>query len=154
MKKIAILIISLGFLFAFDMTFTKAFNNFNKGLRTYNSNPQKAQEYFKKAYILIQQLKNKNSSQVYYMLGRMYCNGFGVEKDLKKAEEYFLKSLQLGNKRANCCLARLYIKLGDYKKAKHYLDIALSNKTIANYCSDIDVKDLTLKGGIDETFTK
>ena len=154
MKKILALLFSLSIIFAFDLTFTKAFNNFNKGLRTYNTNPQKAQEYFTKAYTLIQQLKNKNTSQVYYMLGRMYCNGLGVQKDLKKAEEYFLKALKLGNKRVNCCLARLYIKMGDYKKAKHYLDIALSNKTIANYCSDIDIKELKLKGGINETFTK
>ena len=154
MKKIIILMLIIGLSFAFDLTFTKAFNNFNKGLKTYNTDPQKAQEYFKKAYNYIQQLKNKDTSQVYYMLGRMYCNGFGVKKDLNKAEEYFLKALKLGNRRVNCCLARLYIKMGKLDKAKHFLKIALSHKRIANYCSDIDPNDLKLKGGINETFTK
>ena len=154
MKKIVMLLLSLNLIFAFDLTFTKAFNNFNKGLRIYNSNPQKAQQYFKKAYEYIQKLKNKDTSQVYYMLGRMYCNGFGVKKDLNKAEEYFLKSLKLGNKRVYCCLSRLYIKKGEKEKAKKYLKVALSNEKIANYCDDINPNDLNLKGGINETFTK
>jgi len=154
MKKIIIFLLTLHVVFAFDLTFTKAFQNFNKGLRTYNSNPNKAQEYFKQSYILIQKLKNQNTSQITYMLGRMYCNGFGVKKDLNKAEQYFLKSLQLGNQRANCCLARLYIKKGDSKKAKEYLQKALNNPHIANYCEDIDKNTLKLQGGIDETFTK
>ena len=147
MKKIVILIALISLSFAFDLTFTKAFNNFNKGLKTYNSNPQKAQEYFKKAYNYIQQLKNKDTSQVYYMLGRMYCNGFGVQQDLNKAEEYFLKALKLGNKRVNCCLARLYIMKGEKDKAKEYLKKALSNPKIAKYCSDIDPNELKIKGG-------
>ena len=154
MKKIILFLMGMSLIFAFDLTFTKAFNNFNKGLRTYNTNPKQAQQYFKKAYEYIQQLKNKDTSQINYMLGRMYCNGFGVKEDLKKAEKYFLRALQLGNARVNCCITRLYLKMGDKEKAKKYLKKALSNPHIANYCSDIDKNTLQLKGGINETFTK
>jgi len=154
MKKIIILLLTLTFAFTFDLTFTKAFKNFTKGLQTYDSNPQKAQEYFKKAYEYIQKLKNKDTSQVNYMLGRMYCNGLGVPQDLHKSEEYFLKALKLGNKRVNCCLARLYIKMGRIDEAKKYLQKALSIPTIRNYCKDIDKNTLQLQGGINETFTE
>jgi len=154
MKKLILILLSLNLIFAFDLTFTKAFRNFTKGLHTYNTNPQKAQEYFKKAYEYIQQLKHKDTSQVQYMLGRMYCNGLGVPKDLKKAEKHFLRALQLGNQRVNCCLARLYIKMGKNEKAKEFLQKALSNPKIANYCEDIDKNTLQLQGGINETFTK
>jgi len=146
MKKLIIMLITAVFLFGLNLTFTKAFNYFNKGMRLEKTNPKKAEEYFVKAYALIQALPNKNTSQVNYMLGRMYCNGWGVKKDLKKAEKYFLEAIKLGNRRANCCIARLYIKKGDLKKAKKYLNIALSNQAIANYCNDIDPNSLKIKG--------
>jgi len=156
MKKFIFFFISVNIVcaLAFDLTFTKAFNNFNKGLSTYNSNPQQAQEYFKKAYEYIQQLKNKDTSQVYYMLGRMYCNGLGVPTDYQKAEQYFLNAIKLGNQRANCCIARLYIKMGKINEAKKYLKKALSNPHISNYCNDINKNSLTLQGGNNEIFTK
>jgi len=137
MKKIIlILVISLS-LFGFDLTFTQAFNNFNQGIRLISKNPLLAQQKFKKAYNLIQQLKNKDSSQVYYMLGRMYCNGWGVKKNYKLAEKYFLKALKLGNKRVHCCIARLYLKMHRPDLAKEHLKYALSHKRIANYCDDL-----------------
>ena len=137
MKKIILtLIISLSLL-GFDLTFTQAFNNFNQGIRLINKNPQLAQQKFKKAYNLIQQLDNKDTSQVYYMLGRMYCNGWGVKKNYKLAEKYFLKALKLGNKRVHCCIARLYFKMNRPDLAKEHLNYALSHKRIANYCDDL-----------------
>jgi len=137
MKKILLILFTLNIMFAFDLTFTQAFNNFNQGIKLANKNPILAQKKFKKAYKLLQSIKNKNSSQIYYMLGRMYCNGWGVKQDYKLAEKYFLKSLALGNKRTNCCIARLYFKIGKPYKAKRYLQKALSNKIIANYCNDL-----------------
>ena len=154
MKKLILFFTLISLSFAFDLTFTKAFKNFTKGLQTYDSNPQKAQEYFKNAYNYIQKLKNKDTSQVHYMLGRMYCNGFGVKEDLQKAEKHFLDAIKLGNERANCCITRLYIKMGKIEEAKKYLKKALSNPHIANYCDDIDKNTLKLQGGINETFTK
>jgi TPR repeat protein len=79
------------------------------------------------------------------MLGKMYCNGWGVERDYKKAEEYFLKAIKLGNERAYCCIARLYIRMNKKSLAKKYLNSALSNKAISNYCNDIDPNTLKEK---------
>ena len=146
MKKLIILLTLSISLFAFDLTFTKAFNDFNRGMNLEKTNPNKANEYFKKAYFLIQQLKDKDTSQVHYMLGRMYCNGWGVKVDYKKAEKHFLRAIQLGNARAHCCIARLYIKMGKLNLAKKYLNYALSHQSIANYCHDIDPFNLTIKG--------
>jgi len=136
-KLIALMIISIS-LFALDFTFTKAFREFNKGVNLEKKDPQSAMVHFQKAYIYIETLKNKDTSQINYMLGRMYCNGWGVEKDYAKAEKYFLRAIELGNKRANCCLARLYIKEGKPELAKKYLEYAKTHKSIANYCSDIN----------------
>ena len=137
MKKFMIVLITSSFLFAFNFTFTKAFNNFNEALNLLNRNPSLAYQKFHKAYKLIQQLKNKNSSQVDYMLGRMYSNGWGVEQNYKLAEKYLLKALKLGNQRANCCLAKLYFKMGKITLAQKYLHIALSNKYTALYCNNL-----------------
>ena len=145
MKKLLLISILVISAFAFDLTFTKAFNNFNRGIKLVKSNPKKASEYFQKAYFLIQQLKNKDTSQVHFMLGEMYSNGWGVNQDFKKAEENFQRAIQLGNERANCSIARLYIKEGKKTLAKKYLDYALSHASIANYCSDIDPNTLTIK---------
>ena len=146
MKKLLLVLLFTISAFSFDLTFMKAFNNFNKGINIVKSNPQKAEQYFQKTFFLIQMLKHKDTSQVNYMLGQMYFNGWGVKKDYQKAQEYFLKAIQLGNKRANCSLAKLYIKTGHLTLAKKYLNITLSNPDIANYCSDIDKKTLTIKG--------
>ena len=146
MKKTLMFLLIAVSAFSFDLTFTKAFNNFNKGIRFEKTNPQKANQYFQKAFFLIQQLNNKDTSQVHYMLGKMYCNGWGIKKDYKKAEKNFLRAIQLGNARAHCCIARLYIKEGKLKLAKKYLNYALSHQSIANYCHDIDPIKLTIKG--------
>ena len=146
MKKLIIILILSISVFAFDLTFTKAFNNFNRGINLEKTNPQKANQYFQKAFFLIKQIKNKNSSQINYMLGKMYCNGWGVNRDYKLAEKYFLKAIKLGNARAKCCIARLYIKEGKKALAKKYLDYALSHESIAHYCNDIDPIKLTIKG--------
>ena len=144
MKKLVVLIFIITFSFALNLTFTKAFKAFNKGVRLEKTDPQKAQQYFQKAYILLTELQEP-SSQVYYMLGKMYCNGWGVKRDYKKAEEYFLKAIKLGHERAHCGIARLYIRMNKKNLAKKYLNSALSNKTISNYCNDIDPKTLKEK---------
>ena len=146
MKKLIMFLTLAISLFAFDLTFMKAFNNFNKGINTVKSNQQKADEYFQKTFFLIQQLKKQDTSQVNYMLGEMYSNGWGVKKDYQKSQKYFLRAIQLGNARANCSLAKLYIKTGQLTLAKKYLTYALSNQAIAPYCKDINPNNLTIKG--------
>ncbi len=145
MQKLFIILLFFTTLFGIDFTFTKAYQNFNKGIKLIKQDPQQAQEYFQKAYILIQQIKNHPSSQVYYMLGRMYCNGWGIKQNLKKAEKYFKKALALGNQRVNCCIARLYIKMHKNRLARKYLNIAISHKNLYIYCKDIDIKNLKIK---------
>jgi len=127
--------------FSIDFTFTKGFQNFKKGMKIVKTDPQKAQIYFQRAYVFLSEVK-KPSSQKYYMLGKMYCNGWGVPRNYQKAEEYFKKALKLGNERVHCCLARLYIRMGKYKEAKKYLDYAMSHNTLAHYCNDINPKTL------------
>jgi len=141
-RIIGALLLTTIMVFALDLTFTKAYRAFNKGIKLEKTNPQKAQQYFQKAYILLSELHNKPSSQVYYMLGRMYCNGWGVEKNYQKAETYFKKALQLGNKRVYCCLARLYIRMGKYALAKKYLNYALTHDNLSHYCKDINPNTL------------
>ena len=138
MKKILLIFLGVVLVFGIDFTFTKAFKSFNDGVKLEKKDPQKAQEYFQKAYILINELKETPSSQAYYMLGRMYCNGWGVERNYKKAEEYFKKALKLGNERVHCCLARLYIRMGKYNEAKKYLKYALNHENLSHYCDDIN----------------
>jgi len=137
MKKLIIVFIVI-FSFALDLKFTKAFREFNKGVKLEKTNPQEAQKHFEKAFELINDLENKNSSQVYYMLGRMYCNGWGVKQNYSLAEKYFKKALNYGNKRVHCCIARLYIREGKYDLAKEHLEYALSHPEIKNYCNDIN----------------
>jgi TPR repeat protein len=137
MKKL-VLVLFFILSFAFDFKFTKAFQEFNRGVNTVKTNPQEAQKHFEKAFEIINDLDNKNSSQVYYMLGRMYCNGWGVKQNFSLAEKYFKKALNLGNQRVHCCLARLYIKEGKYDLARKHLDYALTHPSIKNYCNDIN----------------
>ncbi len=146
MKK-GIFLLAVGVLvFGLDLTFTKAFNNYKKGLKLLKSDPPKARVYFEESLKLFKKLvkENKASSQTYFFLGRMYCNGEGTKVDYKKAEKYFLKALSLGNQRATCCLARLYIKTGKLNKAKKYLAIALSNPGVRIYCTDIDAQKMKI----------
>lgn len=147
MKKIIILLSLIVIGFSFE--FTQAFMDFNKGIKFIKKGKiNKAQTFFAKSFAIVKSLeeKGKGSSQVYYMLGRMYCNGWGTDKDLKKAEMYFKKSIAMGNRRSHCCLARLYIKEGKLKLAKQELSYALSHDSIKNYCEGIDPTTLKIKG--------
>lgn len=147
MKKLLLIMTLIGSLFAFE--FTEAFMDFNKGIKFMNKGKvQKAQKYFAQSYAILKGLesKGKGSSQIYYMLGRMYCNGWGVETDLKKAEFYFKKAMAMGNRRVHCCIVRLYLKEGKVNEAKKELKYALSHKSIKSYCDDIDPNTLKIKG--------
>jgi len=138
MKKLLGLILISISLFALDLTYTKAFKEFQKGKRLEKTNPQEANYHYKKAYELLKSIENQNSSQLHYMLGEMYAHGLGVEQNYKLAEEHFLKAIKLGNKRAHCCLAKVYLEEGKKELAQKHLQFALSNPTIANYCKEMN----------------
>ena len=55
-----------------------------------------------------------NNVQEQYDLGWMYFAGVGTEKDLSKAEEWFLKSAEGGSSRAMWFLAKQYGSFGNY----------------------------------------
>jgi len=138
MKKFIFFIISVMSLFALDMTYTKAFKEYQTGQKLEKSNPAKAQLHFQKAFFLLQSLKNQRSSQVQYLLGEMYAHGLGVEQNYTLSEKHFLEAIKLGNKRAHCCLAKVYMEEGKQNLAKEQLKYALSHPTISNYCNNID----------------
>ncbi|EDM23903.1 tetratricopeptide repeat protein [Caminibacter mediatlanticus] len=142
MKKIILVILFITSIFAIDFTFTKAYQYFKKGEKLEKTNPQKAQEYFQKSYILLQTIKERPSSQIYFMLGKMYLNGWGVEQNFSIAEKYFKQSIKLGNTRAYCCLAKLYIKTNKKQLAKKYLNLAIKNNY---FCNKVDMKNLKIK---------
>ncbi len=129
MKKIIVFLIFIN-LFAFNVSYMKAFKYFNKGVSLLNSDTQNAQIYFTKAFNLLINHKNKYSSGMHYILGRMYLNGWGVNKNYKKALDELLKAEKLGNKRVHCPLLKLYTITGNKKEAKKELNCILTHKNL------------------------
>ena len=77
-----------------------------------------------------------NTSYTYYMEGKKYRSGEGVEKDYVKAREYFEKSARKGNSYGHTYLAIMYANgegvEKDYKKAAQYYNYAvLKNNPVA-----------------------
>lgn len=63
----------------------------------------------------------------FFNLGQSYARGMdGVRRNYKTALRYFLKAEKLGYKNATSEIGHCYMKLRDYKKAKHWLDKAVS----------------------------
>ena len=90
--------------------YTKGFMLYKKGSRFLNKDKEKADKYFAQSESpLLAAYKSDKSANAAFMLGKMYCNGWGVPKDYNKAIKYFHDAISWGNKRSNCCLARLYI---------------------------------------------
>ncbi|NPA11181.1 MAG: SEL1-like repeat protein [Epsilonproteobacteria bacterium] len=142
MKKL-ILFISVTWLFAIDFTFTKGYMAYHKAIKLQQYDKQKANKEFNKAReLLTKVIKKYPSAQSYYMLAKIYANGWGVKKDFLKAEEYYLQAIKLGNKRAYCGIAKLYIQEKKYKEAKKYLKHALSHSEISGYCNGVDISIL------------
>ena len=139
MKKIIWILFTSVLAFAIDLTYSKAFQYYKKGLKLEKTNPSEAQKYFKESFFLTKELEsqNKASSQIYFMLGKMYHKGWGTNKNLFLAEKYYLKALKLGNKRVNCPLAKLYKETGKEKLAKKYLQNSLKNPSTKKECEDL-----------------
>ena len=71
-----------------------------------HGNTKKAQELFKKSFKIFQE--NPNSSQAIIKIAELYCNGWGIEKNEKKAKEYLNKAEKLtGAFISNKCLKKL-----------------------------------------------
>ena len=91
MKKLVfILTIFLSINYAQNLYFS-AFKNINKAKRLLKTDPQQADRLFIEAYSYLKQYVNKTlknnkpSANSFKLLGEMFLNGWGVEKDINKA---------------------------------------------------------------------
>lgn len=75
---------------------------------------------------------NKNSKLAHYNLGVLYSSSKNVDRDYKKAIEYYKMAIDLGDINSNLSLARIYIfeQYGykDHQLARPYLQKAYENK--------------------------
>jgi len=130
MKKSLIFILFIN-LFALNLSYMKGFQYYKKGILLVNSDKQNAQIYFTKAFNILSNIQNKNNSSIHHILGKMYLNGWGVEKNYKKALKELLFAKKLGNKRVHCSLLTLYIDTNNKEKAKKELNYILTHKNLS-----------------------
>ncbi|GAX87282.1 conserved hypothetical protein [Lebetimonas natsushimae] len=103
MKKTIIFIGAL--VFAQNLYFS-AFKDIQKAKRFINTNPEKAQRLFIEASSYLKEIVNTSinkkepSAQALALLGELYLNGWGVEKNLKKATLLLCAAKSLGNYKA------------------------------------------------------
>ena len=107
MKKLVfILTIFLSINYAQNLYFA-AFKNINKAKKFLKTNPQQADRLFIEAYSYLKQYINKTlkdnkpSANSFNLLGEMFLNGWGVEKDINKATKLLCAAKKLGNIKAN-----------------------------------------------------
>jgi len=105
MKKIYLLLI-FSSLFAQSLYFS-AFKDIHKAKSLLKSNPQKANELFIEARGYLTQIiqssieKNKPSSQSLLLLGELYLNGWGGDKNIQKSTKLLCSAKMLGNSKAD-----------------------------------------------------
>ena len=115
MKKMALFLILIFSLHAQNLYF-QAFQDINKAKRIQKENPEKANQLYIEAYTYLKQLNNKYiennkpSANVMYLLGKLYLNGLGIEKDTIKGAKFLCTSAELGNLRAKKDITKLQIK--------------------------------------------
>ena len=105
MKKILYLFVFVAVLFGQNLYF-EAFKDIMKGKRIINQNPKKAEKLFTIAANDLSKIihnsieNNKPSANAIELMGELYLNGWGVEKNEKKAEIFLCVSAKLGNFKA------------------------------------------------------
>ncbi len=124
MKKLIVAILLLvNSSYATNLYFN-AFQDIKKAKRLLNSNPDKANNLFIEAAGYLKQVinssinANKPSGNALYLLGEIYCNGWGVKKNTKKAYKLFCAAKQLGNLKAKKQVNKLKIKCKVIKNFK------------------------------------
>jgi len=70
----------------------------------------------------------ESPAEAHHLLGHVY-----FEKNIPKWEDNFLKSIDLGHKKAPFCLANCYYRRDEYIKAEKYYQMAIKNKINAAY---------------------
>jgi TPR repeat protein len=115
MKKIILLLFFSFSLFAQNLYFS-AYKDIQKAKRLLNSDPQKSERLFIEAFSYLKQLVNtsidneKPSANALSLLGEMYLNGWGVDKNEKKAVLLLCGAQQLGNFKAKKLLKKINVK--------------------------------------------
>jgi len=107
-------------------------NNFRDGMRAYRDGDfRKAKSLFEKA---LSKDKVYNAS---HMLGKMYLNGNGVNKNLDKAIEYFKFAHKFGNIPAGCYASTAYMEKGVYDWGILEDGLARGLKHNTKYCLQV-----------------
>ena len=116
--------------------FTACYNlgNFYFYSRGKNKNPQKANEYYKKAQNISQKLCEKDDYMACYNLAMMFITNNTMELDLQKAKEYIDKTCEIKDGLGAC-----YCGLGWFYKDANSTekDINLANSYFQKSC-DLD----------------
>lgn len=108
MRKFFLAVLLL-FSFVQANEYSKGYMSYKKGLRLLKTDEKRAYGYFKKSLKLLKAAHHEGSIPASYILGRLYCNGWGVKQDFIKAEAYFKENIKQGGIRSHCCLAKLYL---------------------------------------------
>ena len=109
----------------------------------------KARKYFEMA-------ASRGNIEAMYLLGKMYLDGKGIDKDVAKADKLFLESADKGYHKSQYSLGLLYLEgkgvEEDYVKAKYWFEMASSqNNANAQY----KLGTMYLEGkGVDEDMEK
>jgi len=112
MKKIIFLCVLIGSIFAQNLYFN-AFKNIKKAKTIINQNPKKAQKLFIEAYTYLKTIVNKSikeekpNTNAINLLGELYLNGWGVDKDEELAIKLFCIATKYGNQKAKKTLKKL-----------------------------------------------
>jgi len=127
MKKLLFFLsVALGTsLFAQNLYFD-AYKDILKAKRLLNTDKTKADRLFVEAYGYLKQVvnssidENKPSSNAFKLLGEMYLNGWGVDKDMQKAKQLLCAAKNLGNTQAKRLIEKSNIQCGEinYKELK------------------------------------
>ena len=112
MKKVILLSILIKSIFAINLYFN-AFKNIKEAKKLIDKNPKKAQELFNKAYIDLKTIvnrsiekKNPNINAI-NLLGKLYLNGWGIEKNETLAIKLLCVAAKYGNQKAKKTLKKL-----------------------------------------------
>ena len=104
----------------------------------YLNGSEKIVPNYDKAYYWLEKAAKSQNNEALNSLGTIYFLGLGKNKDLKKAEEYYLKADQLGNKEAKLNLAELYWSNGqdtlpDYEKSEKWYLAGMKDNQLRAY---------------------
>jgi len=112
MKKIIFFFVLIGAISAQNLYFN-AFKNIKKAKVLINKNPKEAQKLFIEAYTYLKTIVNnsikeeKPNPNAINLLGELYLNGWGVDKDEVLAIKLFCIATKYGNQKAQKTLKKL-----------------------------------------------